>query len=299
MPPQIITAVLRDGAVHADDASVVPWWSYTKTVLAAAALRLVSRGLLHLDEPVPGHFFTLRQLLQHRAGLVDYGAVPEYHAAVAAGDTPWPVEDMLRKARADRLAYQPGESWGYSNIGYLFVRRLLEEKTGALLGPALAELVLEPLGIEHVTVAIEPDDLKPTAWGNAAGYHPGWVYHGLLIGPAASAALLLHRLLDSRLFPEPLLEEMLRSHPLIELSPERPWQSAGYGLGLMTGTGGDRAARYTGHTGMGPGSTAAVYQCDTGNTKSRNRTTAAAFAMSQEAGTVERKAMALAICDSA
>ena len=51
----------------------VPWWSFTKTVLAAAALALVRDGRLALDEPLPGRPYTLRQLLQHRAGLTDYG----------------------------------------------------------------------------------------------------------------------------------------------------------------------------------------------------------------------------------
>ena len=31
--------------------------------------------------------------------------------------------------------------------------------------------------------------------GSAEGYHPGWVYHGLLVGPVEDAALLLDRLL--------------------------------------------------------------------------------------------------------
>jgi len=34
-----------------------------------------------------------------------------------------------------------------------------------------------------------------------ACYHPGWVYHGLLTGPATAAALLLDRLLRGDLRP--------------------------------------------------------------------------------------------------
>jgi hypothetical protein len=53
-------------------ATIVPWWSFTKTVIAAAVLTLVRDGRLSLDDPVDGQPFTLRQLLQHRAGLPDY-----------------------------------------------------------------------------------------------------------------------------------------------------------------------------------------------------------------------------------
>ena len=49
-------------------ATIVPWWSFTKTVIAAAVLTLVRDGRLSLDDPVDGQPFTLRQLPQHRAG---------------------------------------------------------------------------------------------------------------------------------------------------------------------------------------------------------------------------------------
>jgi len=50
-------------------AQPVPWWSFTKTILAAAAPALVRDGRLTLGRLVPNRPFTLRQLLQHRAGL--------------------------------------------------------------------------------------------------------------------------------------------------------------------------------------------------------------------------------------
>jgi CubicO group peptidase (beta-lactamase class C family) len=60
---QIITAVAYDDGVEADSGALVPWWSYTKTVLAAAAFVLVSQNRVALDEPLTGGRFTLRQLL--------------------------------------------------------------------------------------------------------------------------------------------------------------------------------------------------------------------------------------------
>ena len=70
--------VVEDGAiVHEEgDRSEVPWWSVTKTVTAAAVLALVGEGRLDLDAPLAGRAYTLRQLLQHRAGLRDYGPLP-------------------------------------------------------------------------------------------------------------------------------------------------------------------------------------------------------------------------------
>ncbi len=290
---RMITAVVEDEAeAEGTGPASVPWWSYTKTVLAAAALALVADGRLSLDAPMDGRGFSLRHLLQHRAGLPDYGRLQAYHEAVAGGEAPWTRELLLRRVRADKLDFEPGQGWAYSNIGYLLVRERIENATRRDLGGALDRLVLGPLGISGVRVAREPADLEATAWRNPTGYHPGWVYHGLLIGSASSAALLLHRLLGGGLLPEALLREMLATHPVNGPFPGRPWRTGDYGLGLMTGVG-DTGATYVGHTGVGPGSTAAIYRCGR-ETRGGPRRTAAAFAPIESPAAVERRAMELA-----
>ena len=293
MPERIITAAVRGGAVHADCALPVPWWSFAKTALAAAALALVAQGRLSLDEPVKRKPFTLRQLLQHRAGLPDYGSLPAYHRAVEAGELPWSSEELIERVRADTLIFEPGEGWGYSNVGYLLVRRLIEEATGETLSQALMRLTFDPLGIGDVKVATTPGELNDTAWGNVSGYHPGWVFHGLLIGTPSSAAVFLDRLLAGHLLPAPLLAAMRKAHPLAFADPERPWKSASYGLGLMIGMG-EPPGQYIGHTGGGPGSTSAVYQQVSEHRTDNTRRTAAAFAQLDTPGIVERHALALA-----
>ena len=156
-------AVIRDGVLSGeDDATNVPWWSFTKTVIAAAALALARDGRLALDRSLPGGY-TLHQLLQHRAGLADYGPLAAYHAAVARHEDAWPAALMLERADARRLIYPPGTGWTYSNIGYLFVRRLIEETTGKNLGAALSALVLQPLDIGHARFAATRADLEGVA----------------------------------------------------------------------------------------------------------------------------------------
>ncbi len=288
-PAPLITALVHADTLEASSAAPVPWWSFTKTVLAAAALVLVAEGRLCLDAPVRGRAFSLRQLLQHRSGLPDYGGVVAYHAAVAGAEAPWPVDELLRRARADRMLFPPGEGWAYSNIGYLLVRRMIERVADAPLDDALRRLVLAPLGIARTAIALTPETLAATEWGNARGYHPGWVYHGLLVGPAGDAALLLHRLLGGGLLPPALLDQMRTMHPLGGRIPGRPWRAVGYGLGLAAGE--TAAGRFVGHSGAGPGSTSAVYS-HAG--RGGMACTAAAFAPVETQGATERKAVALA-----
>jgi len=292
MPPTFITAAIREEVLRTNSTAPVPWWSFTKTILAAASLVLVAKGRLRLDRPVLGREFTLRQLLQHRAGLPDYGRLPAYHACVAASAEPWPPAEMLRRTGADRLIFAPGQGWAYSNIGYLLVRRLIEEASGEPLGTALSTLVMAPLGIRNTYLASRPEAFGAAAWNEARRYHPGWVYHGLLVGPAADAAMLLHRILGGHLLPRPLVSEMRTSVEVCGPLPGRPWQSVRYGLGLAD----CRAVsgRFLGHTGEGPGSAAAVLQHVPEDGLGTGCTTSAAFALGDIPGGVERMAIALA-----
>ena len=244
--------------------ALVPWWSFTKTVLAAASLSLVRDGLVGLDDAVPEGPFTLRQLLRHEAGLADYGELAEYHAAVARNETPWPASEMLQRLDAARLRYPPGAGWRYSNVGYLYVARLVERVTGLALEEALIQRVLAPLGLSSARLARTQADLDGVCLGTARTYDPGWVYHGLLVGPLAEAALLLDRLLAGHLLPQALLRDMQRVRTLGGPMPGRPWVSPGYGLGLMQGPEGG-GLTLSGHTGAGPGSVVAVYRSAQGD----------------------------------
>ncbi len=243
--------------------AAVPWWSFTKTVLSAAALTLVRDGLVQLDAEVVEGPFTLRQLLRHEAGLADYGELAEYFAAVSREDAPWPADDMLQRLDATRLRFAPGEGWRYSNVGYMYVARLIERVTGLSLGDALMQQALTPLGLSGVRLAKTRADLTDVCLGAVSAYDPGWVYHGLLVGPLSEAALLLDRLLAGHLLPETLLVEMQTARALGGAIPGRPWTSPGYALGLMQGTV-DTGMTLCGHTGAGPGSVVAVYRSTLG-----------------------------------
>lgn len=284
----VATVAAGDIADHGHFSPPVPWWSLTKTALAAGALALVAAGRLALDVPLAGRPFTLRQLLQHTAGLPDYGGLAAYHEAVARNDEPWEDGVLLRRVGAERLQFAPGMGWAYSNVGYLLVRRLIEAAAGADIGTALRALVFAPLGLPGARLAGKPADLSSTAWGNGQGYHPGWVYHGLLVGPPAEAALFLDRLLAGRLLPAALMGAMLDCRPIGGPVAGRPWRAPAYGLGLMVDTASPRG-RCLGHSGAGPGSTAAAYHLPDLDPPR----TVAAFAPLDDVAIVERAALAL------
>lgn len=269
-----------------EGSAVVPWWSFTKTVLAVTSLSLVRDGLVALDEALPGEPFTLRQLLRHEAGLADYGELADYHRAVASKETPWPEEEMLRRLDAGSLRYKPGAGWGYSNVGYLYIARLIQRLTERSLDDALTERTFAPLGLGRARLAKTRADSEAVDAGIAPGYDPGWVYHGLLTGPVADAALFLDRVMTGQLLPANLLDEMRTRRALGGPIAGRPWVSPGYALGLMAGVA-DSGMTLYGHTGAGPNSVVAIYH----GSQDAVPTTCAVFHEGGDQGLVESMAV--------
>jgi CubicO group peptidase (beta-lactamase class C family) len=248
-------AVAGTGAIS----DLFPWWSFTKTVLAVAALRLVEAGELELDTPRPRQRYTLRQLLLHRAGVPNYGRLQAYHEAVARGEDAWPRELLLEAVSAEKLDFEPGARWNYSNVGYLFVRDAIEEAAGLPLGEALHQLVLAPLDLSSARLATTRADFEEIYWPELRNYDPRWVYHGCLIGTPVDAAKLLHALFRGDLLQRSSIEAMFERSTILDGAVAgRPWTTLSYALGLMSGSMGE-AGRAWGHSGGGPYSTNAVY----------------------------------------
>lgn len=241
----MLSSLVSNGLLQTPDRlePMVPWWSFTKTVLAATALSLVRDGLIRLDDPVLDQPFTLRQLLRHGAGLADYGELAQYHAAVSNNEPAWPANEMMQRLEGAQLRYSPGTGWRYTNVGYWFIARLIERLTDLTLDDAVIQRALCPLGLSNVRFAKTRADLQATHTASSSNYDPAWVYHGLLIGPG-------------------LLLEMQTARRLGGPIPGRPWITPGYGLGVMQGSI-DGGYSLCGHTGCGPGSVIAVYRvCD-------------------------------------
>jgi CubicO group peptidase (beta-lactamase class C family) len=254
MSPTLLPAhrISASGETAFGDPSLLfPYWSFTKTVIAALALQLASEGKVALDQRIGGAPHTLRQLLDHTAGLPDYGTLPGYHAAVAADEDPWPRDLLTERTMAQGRLFAPGNGWSYSNLGYMLAREALETAAGADLATLVQERITGPLGLGSVILATTRETFATVCWPGARHYHPGWVYHGCLMGTARDAARLLHGLMTGPLLSDAQRDEMQREHQLGGALPGRPWTTHGYGLGLMIGRAGP-AGRVVGHAGGGP-----------------------------------------------
>jgi CubicO group peptidase (beta-lactamase class C family) len=65
-----------------------------------------------------------------RAGLRDYGRLPEYYQAVRRHPGwPWTRQQFLDAVLPNGLLFSPGDSWA-SNVGYMLVVDVLGRVTG-------------------------------------------------------------------------------------------------------------------------------------------------------------------------
>lgn len=265
------------------------YWSFTKTIIAVCVLKLAEKGLVDLDTKFQERAYTLRQLLNHTAGLPDYGALTAYHDAVAKSERPWTREKLMAMSLANGGLFEPGCGWAYSNIGFMLVREHLEAVTRSPLAHLIATMIGEPLGLASLDVPVSSEAMDCLNWRPSTPYDPAWVYHGCVTGSAQNAAHILHAVIGGRLLSSGSLEQMLKSHRLGGALEGRPWTECGYGLGMMDGMMGS-AGRALGHSGGGPFSVCAIYHFP-----DRPRpVTIAAFADGVDVSVAERAAARLA-----
>lgn len=110
--------------------------------------------------------------------------------------------------------------------------------------------------METARLAVEIADLADVHTGGHA-YHPGWVYHGLIVGTVTDAVRLLWLLVTNKILEPDTLAEMMRRRALPEYRSALHPDPA-YGLGLMLSAN-DPKLHPLGHSGEGPGSKIAVY----------------------------------------
>lgn len=254
-----------------------PVYSVTKTLIAVALLRLAERGVVGLDEPLQAYLPdiplttqpTLRQVLLHTAGLPDYGPLPEYQRAVREQtQQPWSDDEFVRRTLKNGELAQPGSGFRYSNLGYMWLRLVLQRVTGGSFAAALAAEVFEPLGLRETYVAVSLADMAALSPGYSTAvedgdtpidvrplYHPGWVAHGLVISTAHEIAVALDGLFAGRLLKPESLAVMLAGRAIGETHPL--FAEPAYGLGLMMDIG--SATPVAGHTGGGPGYSIGAY----------------------------------------
>jgi CubicO group peptidase (beta-lactamase class C family) len=177
--------VIDSGGARIDTATLFQAGSISKAITAVAALCMVDREVLRLDDDVNQKLtswkvpttdrtqvrpVTLRGLLSHGAGF-NVPSFPGYEVGT-------PVPTLLQvldgapptNTQPVRVVIEPGTEWRYSGGGYTVVQQLIADAAGRGFEDVLRENVFSPAGMTR-TLAAQP--LSAPLVSSAAIGHSG------------------------------------------------------------------------------------------------------------------------------
>ena len=204
------------------------WASVTKQIVAILVMREVEAGRIDLDLPVATYLpavasanagtATVRNLLQHRAGLpnpdaADEPGVPAFYRSDFAGS-----RDPVTGFCAGPVTGAPGGDWAYNNCDYMVLGAVLEAVTGLPWDKLFMRDIAGPLGFEFagaypgeqftrwgvINGAREPE-IDLSAYGAAGG----------LYGEPDDIIAIDNALMRGELLGSAALAEMWRGDPAL------------------------------------------------------------------------------------
>lgn len=194
--------------------------SVGKQFTATAVMMLVEQKKIALDDPVSKYLdvpdtwkgITIRRLLTHTSGLGDY---PE--AFDMRKD--YTEDEEFEMVTAQKLEFQPGEKWRYSNLGYVTLGILIHKVSGKFYGDFLQEHVFQPLGMNTTRIISEADIIP----NRSAGYefHDGVLKNQEWVSPTLNTTAdgsLYFTVEDLAKWDEALETEKLLSHESLQLT---------------------------------------------------------------------------------
>lgn len=146
--------------------------SITKAFTATAVMRLHADGKLKLTDPLSKFFpgapadkegINIHQLLTHSSGLSEF--LEDDGGDFALIET----QEFLRRLWAQPLAFEPGSTAIYSNVGYSLLAIIIEQVSGTDYESYLKKAVLGPVGINGIGYYADEPGKKLIAHGYRNG----------------------------------------------------------------------------------------------------------------------------------
>src|SRR6266403_689354 len=140
--------------------------SFTKQFTSMAIMLLIHDGKLRYDQslaelfpdfPAYGKSITVRNLLNHTAGLPDYedlmDAVEKRKGPLWSPEKQIQDEEVLKLLKQeDHGKFAPGTSWSYSNSGYVVLGIIIARASGKSYREFLQRRIFAPLKMNHTIV---------------------------------------------------------------------------------------------------------------------------------------------------
>jgi N-acyl-D-aspartate/D-glutamate deacylase len=132
--------------------------SVSKQFVALLVMILKQDGKLDYDDPitkllpeVPYSNITIRNLLNHTGGMVEYFDLAQHYLGPLDTLTNDLMLDLF-KTYHPPLEFQPGEKWSYSNTGYVMLGSIVERASEKTFAEYFNEKIAQPLGLKNTYV---------------------------------------------------------------------------------------------------------------------------------------------------
>src|SRR5579871_6838447 len=123
-----------------------------------AVMQQVERGKLSLDDdiskyvpefPMQGHHVTIRQLLNHTSGIVDYHYLGD--PIEATSRLPKAMDEVVALYAGKHWVNEPGAKWDWSISGFSLLVTIVERVTGQSFADYVREQIIIPAGVRSTT----------------------------------------------------------------------------------------------------------------------------------------------------
>ena len=123
-----------------------------------AILQLVERGKISLEDPLSkfipefpeqGHRVTVRQLLNHTSGIVDYHYLGD--PIEATSRLPKALDEVMALYSGKHWVNEPGTKWDWSISGFQLLVSILERVSGESYEDYMQQNILNPAGVKSTT----------------------------------------------------------------------------------------------------------------------------------------------------
>ncbi|HEV2964772.1 MAG TPA: serine hydrolase domain-containing protein, partial [Candidatus Angelobacter sp.] len=123
-----------------------------------SVLQLAERGKLSLDDdiskfipefPLQGHHVSIRQLLNHTSGIVDYHYLGD--PIEATSRQPKALDEVMALYSGKNWVNEPGKKWDWSISGFQLLVTIVERVSGQSFPDYVQQNILSPAGVKSTT----------------------------------------------------------------------------------------------------------------------------------------------------
>jgi len=228
--------------------------SIGKTFTAILIMQLVEQGKMKLsdtlemylpDSPYPEKSrILISHLLTHSSGLGNYFTHRDYESKM---QTLRHIKDVLPLVYDQKLLFQPGERYEYSNSGMLVLGAILEKVSGMSYREYLKKQILIPAGMSDSGIFYPEEPVADRAIGYSKIEENKYEIETEREFPAFSDGGLYSTVGDMLKYDRALYENRLLSQKTKEMMFSMTGPSKNYALGWETGV--FRGEKFVGHVG--------------------------------------------------